>query len=105
MRRSSTPLISSLFCAALAAQEGVPQPAGLVPEQMWYAPSAEDWQKPPLIRWQRTWDDAVRLSQQTKKPILVCVNMDDCTCPFPGLASFCCTTLSTGSSLSAKRAR
>jgi hypothetical protein len=58
------------------AQEGVPQPPGLVPEQMWYAPTAADWAKPCAIRWQRTWDDAVRLSQQTKKPILVCVNMD-----------------------------
>ncbi|MFN3240966.1 MAG: tetratricopeptide repeat protein [Planctomycetota bacterium] len=76
MRRLLTPLISLSFCALAAAQEGVPQPQGLVPEQMWYAPTAEDWNKPPLIRWQRTWDDAVRLSQQTKKPILVCVNMD-----------------------------
>lgn len=66
--------MSLLTCAS--AQEGVPQPKGLVPEQMWYAPTAEDWAKPVLIRWQRTWADAVRLSQQTKKPILVCVNMD-----------------------------
>jgi len=73
-----------LLCAALsfapsvhaAVQEGVPRPQGLVPEQMWYAPTAEDWAKPVAIRWQRTWDDAVALSQQTKKPILVCVNMD-----------------------------
>lgn len=66
------------FCLGRSAlgQEGVPQPQGLVPEQMWPAPTAEDWQKPVLIQWQRTWDDAVRLSQQTKKPILVCVNMD-----------------------------
>ena len=76
MRRSLTPLISLSLGALLAAQEGVPQPQGLVPEQMWYAPTAEDWKKPPLIRWQRSWEDAVRLSQQTKKPILVCVNMD-----------------------------
>ena len=76
MRRSLTPLISLSLGALLAAQEGVPQPPGLVPEQMWYAPSAEDWKKPPLIRWQRSWEDAVRLSQQTKKPNLVCVNMD-----------------------------
>jgi tetratricopeptide (TPR) repeat protein len=76
MRRSLTPLvlISLLTCAY--AQEGVPQPQGLVPEQMWYAPTAEDWAKPVQIRWQRTWADAVKLSQQTKKPILVCVNMD-----------------------------
>jgi hypothetical protein len=60
----------------VSAQEGVPPPPGLVPEQMWYAPTAEDWAKPVAIRWQRTWDDAVRLSQQTKRPILVCVNMD-----------------------------
>jgi hypothetical protein len=70
----------SLLCLALApflsAQEGVPAPDGLVPEQMWYAPTAADWAKPVAIRWQRTWDDAVRLSQQTQKPILVCVNMD-----------------------------
>ncbi|MGB3967350.1 MAG: hypothetical protein WBO45_11525, partial [Planctomycetota bacterium] len=65
------PFLSSAF-----AQEGVPAPPGLVPEQMWYAPTAADWAKPVAIRWQRTWDDAVRLSQQTKKPILVCVNMD-----------------------------
>ncbi len=64
------------FAATGSAQEGVPPPPGLVPEQMWYAPTAADWQKPVAIRWQRTWDDAVRLSQQTKQPILVCVNMD-----------------------------
>ena len=66
------------FCnvVALHAQEGVPRPAGLVPEQMWPAPTEADWKKPVAIRWQRTWDDAVRLSQATKRPILVCVNMD-----------------------------
>ncbi len=70
-------VVVPLFLLSFAlAQEGVPAPAGLVPEQMWYAPTATDWQKPVAIRWQRTWDDAVRLSQQTKKPILVCVNMD-----------------------------
>jgi hypothetical protein len=61
---------------AVAAQEGVPPPPGLVPEQMWPAPTAADWQKPVQIRWQRTWEDAVRLSKQTTRPILVCVNMD-----------------------------
>jgi hypothetical protein len=58
------------------AQEGVPAPAGLVPEQMWYAPTAADWQQPVAIRWQRTWEDAVRLAQAEQRPILVCVNMD-----------------------------
>ena len=73
----SSPFLAALLLApAVRAQEGVPAPQGLVPEQMWYAPTAADWSKPVAIRWQRTWDDAVRLSQQTKKPILVCVNMD-----------------------------
>ena len=77
IRRTTTLALSTLAAAAaLVAQDGVPPPPGLVPEQMWYAPTAEDWKKPVAIRWQRTWDDAVRLSQQTKKPILVCVNMD-----------------------------
>lgn len=65
-----------LLPPVVAAQESVPRPQGLVPEQMWYAPTAEDWAKPVAIRWQRTWEDAVAVSQQTKKPILVCVNMD-----------------------------
>jgi tetratricopeptide (TPR) repeat protein len=76
MRRSLTPLLLLSLLPPAIGQEGVPQPQGLVPEQMWYAPTAEDWAKPVQIRWQRTWQDAVRLSQQTKKPILVCVNMD-----------------------------
>jgi hypothetical protein len=81
-RPSSSALLTPFAVAALLSpatlfgQEGVPQPPGLVPEQMWYAPTAADWQKPVAIRWQRTWEDAVRLSQQTKRPILVCVNMD-----------------------------
>lgn len=81
MRVRSLPCLAALLSSlsslsSVAAQEGVPAPAGLVPEQMWYAPTAADWAKPVAIRWQRTWDDAVRLSQQTQRPILVCVNMD-----------------------------
>ena len=45
-------------------------------EQMWFAPTAEDWAKPCLIRWQRTWEDAQAVSKETGKPILICVNMD-----------------------------
>ena len=78
-RPSRLPLaVASAFaCVTFAtAQEGVPAPPGLVPEQMWPAPTAADWQKPVMIRWQRTWQDAVRLSQATKKPLLVRVNMD-----------------------------
>ncbi|MCY2961083.1 MAG: hypothetical protein NTY35_13060 [Planctomycetota bacterium] len=61
-----------------------PLPAGAGPdggprvgrEEMWYAPTAEDWKKPVLITWQRTYADALAVSQATGKPILVCVNMD-----------------------------
>jgi tetratricopeptide (TPR) repeat protein len=53
-----------------------PGPQGAAREQMWFAPTAEDWKKPVLITFQRTWEDAVALSRETKKPILVCVNMD-----------------------------
>lgn len=51
-------------------------PPGVSREQMWPAPTAEDWKKPCLIHWQRTWEDAQALSKETGKPILVCVNMD-----------------------------
>lgn len=49
---------------------------GLNREQMWPAPTAEDWAKPCLLTWQRTWDDAVAVAEETGKPILVCINMD-----------------------------
>ncbi len=45
-------------------------------ELMWSAPTAEDWLKPCLITFQRTWDDALAVAKQTNRPILVCVNMD-----------------------------
>ncbi len=45
-------------------------------EAMWPAPTAEDWKRPCLITWQRTWEDALAVSRETSKPILVCVNMD-----------------------------
>ncbi|MBL8725080.1 MAG: hypothetical protein JNK49_13600 [Planctomycetes bacterium] len=64
------------LAAAGLAQEGVPPPPGLVPERVWPAPTAADWQKPVVIQWQRTWPDAVQLARETKRPILVCVNMD-----------------------------
>ncbi|QDU66041.1 hypothetical protein [Engelhardtia mirabilis] len=49
---------------------------GLEREQMWAAPTAEDWAKPCLIPWERTFDDAIAVSLATGKPILACVNMD-----------------------------
>ncbi|MEO0480279.1 MAG: hypothetical protein AAF196_12430 [Planctomycetota bacterium] len=61
----------------LEIQDGTPGDArGLAREEMWKAPTDEDWQKPVLIQWQRTWEDAVAVSRETGKPILVCVNMD-----------------------------
>ncbi len=77
-----TLIVSSL--AALATL--VPAPAQDIPsqtppqgsqrERMWPAPTAEDWAKPVLIEFERTWEDAVAVSRETGKPILVCVNMD-----------------------------
>lgn len=43
---------------------------------MWYAPTEADWAKPCLITWQRNYEDATRVAEETGKPILVCVNMD-----------------------------
>src|SRR5688572_24808934 len=51
-------------------------PAQGTREATWPAPTAEDWKKPCLIAWQRTWEDAQAVSKETGKPILVCVNMD-----------------------------
>ena len=45
-------------------------------EQMWRAPTWEEWARPVLIKWQRSYGDAVQISKETGKPILVCVNMD-----------------------------
>ena len=61
-----------------ATKQGSPQamPPGATRETMWPAPTAEDWKKPCLVHWQRTWDDAVAVSKETGKPILICVNMD-----------------------------
>lgn len=62
-------------------QQKQPIPLGTVQgtavrEQMWRAPTAEEWKKPVLIPWQRTWEDAVLLSKETGRPILICTNMD-----------------------------
>jgi len=51
-------------------------PRGSARERMWVAPTAEDWKKPCLITFQRTWEDALAVSKETGKPILVCVSMD-----------------------------
>jgi len=50
--------------------------AGVNREAMWPAPTTEDWASPCLITWQRTWEDALAISLETERAILVCVNMD-----------------------------
>jgi hypothetical protein len=88
-RRTLLAGLALLASAALArAQEAPPSedamrmgsPASLASgettESMWPPPTAEDWQRPVLVHWQRTFDDALKVAQATGKPILVCVNMD-----------------------------
>ncbi len=72
-RRFFAPL--TLAClASLARAQG--DGAGVDRETMWFAPTAEDWKKPCLITWQRSYEDALAVARETKKAILVCVNMD-----------------------------
>lgn len=61
---------------ALTTAFATAQVPGTSREQMWWAPTAEDWKKPVLIEFQRSWDDALAVAKETGKPILVCVNMD-----------------------------
>jgi tetratricopeptide (TPR) repeat protein len=81
----SRTLACILSLVPLAAAQGTPPsdgrgpaepPRGIERERMWPAPTAEDWKKPVLITWQRTWDDAVAVAKETGRPILVCINMD-----------------------------
>jgi hypothetical protein len=55
---------------------GGPPPPGLDKAKLWPAPSSEDWKRPCLVHWQRTWEDAVAVAKATGKPVMVCVNMD-----------------------------
>ncbi len=77
--RISHSLISSAIFALIVVSATVAQNPPATPvsrEQMWFAPTAEDWKKPCLIQWQRTWEDAQAVAKETGKPILICVNMD-----------------------------
>ncbi|MEX1023898.1 MAG: hypothetical protein WD226_02370, partial [Planctomycetota bacterium] len=69
---SSKLLALLLFATAVSAQA----PADGAREAMWPAPTAQDWARPCLIDWQRSFDDALAVSEATNRPILVCVNMD-----------------------------
>ncbi len=82
------PLLPLLLLVSVAAAQGrqatppsdgkgpLEPPRGAAREQMWPAADAEGWKKPVLITWQRTWEDAVAVSKETGRPILVCINMD-----------------------------
>ena len=59
-----------------AIRMGSPPSQTVATQQMWPAPTAEDWKKPCLLTWQRTWDDALAVAKETGKAILICVNMD-----------------------------
>ena len=86
--KSALFVVLPLLLASLLAQEPTPPPAvqpvspppatasAGAREAMWYAPTAADWAKPNRIPWQRTWADALAMAERTKRPILVCVNMD-----------------------------
>ena len=49
---------------------------GLAEEDIWPAATAEGWQKPCLVKWQRTFEDAMRVAREENRPLLVAVNMD-----------------------------
>lgn len=49
---------------------------GLEEEDMWPAATAEGWKKPVLVRWQRSFEDAMKVARARNMPVMVCVNMD-----------------------------
>lgn len=49
---------------------------GVTEEEIWPAATAEGWKKPVLIKWQRTFQDALRVARTENRPIMVAVNMD-----------------------------
>jgi hypothetical protein len=51
-------------------------PQGLTEEVMWPAATAEQWREPCLVRWQRSFDDAVAVARARRMPLMVAVNMD-----------------------------
>jgi hypothetical protein len=80
--RSAALVACSLAFAPLASAAQGGGSAGADPSRLgareatWPAPSAEDWKKPCLVLFQRSWEDALTVAKETMKPILVCVNMD-----------------------------
>lgn len=69
-------LLALCFLGGIAGAQVGPDGQPLSRDEMWRAPTAEEWAQPVLIKWQRSYDDAKVISKETGKPILVCVNMD-----------------------------
>lgn len=61
---------------ALSVDEWRPRATGNPNRDRWSQATAADKEKPCLIAWQRSLDDALALSRATGKPLLLCVNMD-----------------------------
>ncbi|MGQ0615127.1 MAG: hypothetical protein ACT4PV_15450 [Planctomycetaceae bacterium] len=76
MTRLLPPLLFALLATAWPSAAQDTPPRGAAREAMWPAPTAEDWKKPCLITWQRTWEDALAVSRESGKSILICINMD-----------------------------
>ncbi len=77
MHPNSPRRTAATFCLGLVLAPAAAQlPPGISREQMWYAPTAADWQQPVQIAFQRSWEDALALAQQEQRAILCCVNMD-----------------------------
>ncbi|MEM8884956.1 MAG: hypothetical protein AAGD14_12865 [Planctomycetota bacterium] len=69
-------ILTLAWMTTLAGAQGDREGQGLGREGMWPAPTAEDWKKPVLITFQRTWKDALEVSKATGRAILICINMD-----------------------------
>ena len=86
LRPTVLAFVLGLAAPALLAQESLPGgpppgspprlPDGMTVEEMWPPPTEEDWAKPVLIEFERTWEDALAVAAETQKPICVCINMD-----------------------------
>ncbi len=74
------PLALACLVSPLLQAQDVPTPGDdegtLTREEMWRAPTAAEWASPCLITWQRSFEDAWKVSEATGKRVLVCVNMD-----------------------------
>lgn len=91
MRSAFAAFVMAALAAGAAAQEAPPapgkpktvpggpppdSPASVTNPGEWRSGTEEEWRKPVLITWQRTWEDALAVQKETGRPILICVNMD-----------------------------